>query len=78
MTRKRRPLQRPVRRSCRTLEPVRVSIPESGAVLGHGAAEHEAGSKSMFGKMDSDMDGSVSEAEMKAGHKTIMGKKSGK
>ena len=32
----------------------------------------------MFGKMDSDMDGSVSEAEMKAGHKAMMGKKSGK
>lgn len=42
------------------------------------AAEHEAGSKSMFGKMDSDMDGNLSEAEMKAGHEAMMGKKPGK
>lgn len=36
------------------------------------AAEHEAGSKKMFGKMDKDQDGKLSAAEIQAGHDRMM------
>lgn len=36
------------------------------------AAEHTAGSETMFGKMDTDGDGSLSKEELKAGHKGMM------
>ena len=36
------------------------------------AAEHEAGSKKMFGKMDKDQNGKLSAAEIQAGHDRMM------
>jgi Ca2+-binding EF-hand superfamily protein len=36
------------------------------------AAEHEAGSKKMFGKMDKDQNGKLSAAEVQAGHDRMM------
>lgn len=36
------------------------------------AAEHASGSESMFGKMDTNSDGSLSKEELKAGHKKHM------
>ncbi len=36
------------------------------------AAEHEAGSKKMFGKMDKDSNGRLSAAEIQAGHDRMM------
>jgi Ca2+-binding EF-hand superfamily protein len=36
------------------------------------AAEHEAGSKKMFGKMDKDQNGRLSAAEIQAGHDRMM------
>jgi Ca2+-binding EF-hand superfamily protein len=36
------------------------------------AAEHEAGSKKMFGKMDKDHNGKLSAAEIQAGHDRMM------
>jgi hypothetical protein len=36
------------------------------------AAEHEAGSKKMFGKMDKDQNGKLSAAEIQAGHDRTM------
>lgn len=39
------------------------------------AAEHAAGSKSMFAKMDRNHDGKLSRGEFTAGHKQLMAKK---
>jgi EF hand domain-containing protein len=39
------------------------------------AAEHSAGSQSMFEKMDTDKNGSLSKAESDAGHKALMTKR---
>lgn len=36
------------------------------------AAEHEAGSKKMFGKMDKDANGKLTAAEIQAGHERMM------
>ncbi len=36
------------------------------------AAEHEAGSKKMFGKMDKDANGRLTAAEIQAGHDRMM------
>jgi Ca2+-binding EF-hand superfamily protein len=36
------------------------------------AAEHEAGSRSMFGKMDANRDGNLTSAELEAGHQKLM------
>jgi Ca2+-binding EF-hand superfamily protein len=36
------------------------------------AAEHAAGSKKMFSKMDGDKDGSLNVGEIRAGHQTLM------
>jgi hypothetical protein len=41
------------------------------------AAEHEAGSQSMFTKTDANQDGSVDAAEVKAAHEAMMGKQDG-
>ena len=41
------------------------------------AAEHEAGSQSMFTKTDANQDGSVDAAEVKAAHAAMMGKQDG-
>jgi hypothetical protein len=36
------------------------------------AQEHEMGAKQMFSRMDSDKDGSLSAAEIEAGHRKMM------
>ncbi|MBC7990752.1 MAG: hypothetical protein H7Y19_14380 [Luteimonas sp.] len=41
------------------------------------AAEHEAGSQSMFTKTDANQDGSIDAAEVKVAHEAMMGKKDG-
>jgi hypothetical protein len=41
------------------------------------AAEHEAGSRAMFTKMDADHDGKLSAAELQAGHQGLMQKNPG-
>ena len=41
------------------------------------AAEHAAGSESMFTKTDANHDGSIDAAEVKAAHEAMMGKKDG-
>jgi Ca2+-binding EF-hand superfamily protein len=39
------------------------------------AAEHEAGSRAMFAKMDADGDGNLTSTEMQAGHQKMMSEK---
>ena len=41
------------------------------------AADHEAGSRAMFTKMDADHDGKLSAAELQAGHQGLMQKNPG-
>ena len=43
-----------------------------GSRLAISAVEHEAGSRTMFDQMDADKDGSLTEAEIKAGHEAKM------
>ena len=40
------------------------------------SVEHEAGSRTMFDQLDADKDGSLTEAEIKAGHEAKAGTKS--
>jgi hypothetical protein len=42
------------------------------------AEEHDKGSRDMFAKMDADKDGSITAAEVKAGHEKMMSSKEGR